>query len=395
MTAEPAPFRFEPSAAQLEDLRSRLGATRIPVDDAAHDARFGITSDYLRAFVAYWLDEYDWSAEQEAINALPNSRVTLDDQPVHFVHVHGVGPAPMPLVLTHGWPWSFWDYRKVIGPLTDPGAHGGDARDAFDVVIPSLPGYVFSSPLRASGVSARQAARLWDRLMRDVLGYDRYGAAGGDWGANISTLLGHEHADHVTGVYVTLPNFGASLRNRFEPFRLDELGEEERTWYAAHYRNKLPDGQVYVPPNVANFTRPHNEAYAGHDSPLALAVKIIEARLRNGDTGGDVEGVFSREELVTNVMLYWLTGTWPSSHRLYWHSVRDRVPPVPGDGPLIPVPTGVGVFPAEVLYVPRAQVARDVDLRLWSYHEAGGHFAACEQPEAFVADVRTLFRDLR
>jgi hypothetical protein len=152
---------------------------------------------------------------------------------------------------------------------------------------------------------------------------------------------------------------------------------------------------VFVPPNTANFTRPHNEAYAGHDSPLALAVKIIEARLRFGDTGGDVETAFDRNELATNVMLYWLTETWPSSHRLYWHSVRDRVPRSLGEGPLVTVPTGVGVFPAEVLYVPRTRVARDVNLTLWSYHSAGGHFAACEQPESFVADVRALFRDQR
>jgi pimeloyl-ACP methyl ester carboxylesterase len=395
VTPDPAPFRVDPSAARLEDLRSRLRATRIPVDDAAHDPRFGLTADYLRSFIDYWLDEYDWPAERAAIDALPNFRVTLDGQPVHYVHVRGVGPAPMPLVLTHGWPWSFWDYRKVIGPLTDPATHGGEPRDAFDVVIPSLPGYVYSSPLRPSGASARQTAGLWDRLMLEVLGYDRYGAGGGDWGANISILLGHEYAHHLTGIYVTLPNVSASLRNRFEPFRLDELDGEERDWYVAHYRDKLPDGQTYVPPNTANFTRPHNEAYPGYDSPLALAVKVLEARLRSGDTGGNVESVFSRRELVTNVMLYWLTDTWPSAHRLYWHSVRDRIPEPATDRPLVTVPTGVGLFPAEVLYVPRARAARDVDLKLWSYHSAGGHFAACEQPAAFVDDVRALFRDLR
>jgi len=198
VTVESASFRFEPPEADLEDLRSRLRATRIPIDDAARDPRFGITSDYLTHFLGYWLDEYDWPAQQAAINALPNFRVTLDEQTVHYVHVRGARPDAMPLVLTHGWPWSFWDYRKVIGPLTDLAAYGGDPRDAFDLVIPSLPGYVFSSPLRPSGVSARQTAELWDRLMRDVLGYDRYGAAGGDWGANISTLLGHEYPDHLT-----------------------------------------------------------------------------------------------------------------------------------------------------------------------------------------------------
>ncbi|SNQ48396.1 conserved hypothetical protein [Frankia canadensis] len=175
----------------------------------------------------------------------------------------------MPLVLTHGYPWSFWDYRKVIGPLTDPAAYGGDPADAFHVVVPSLPGYCFSAPLRPRGFSVRQVAALWVRLMRDTLGYERFGAAGGDWGSVVSIVLGHEHPDALHGVYVTLPNFSPALRNRFDPFTRADLGPEERDWYESTYRHKLRDGQTYQPPTGPNFHAPHTEAYAGVDSPLA------------------------------------------------------------------------------------------------------------------------------
>ena len=384
------PFRVDVPQPVLDDLRTRLEMTRWPDDHHNENWRFGAKRAYLEEFVAYWLDEYDWRAVESRINALPNFIVDVDGQPIHYVHVPGRGPNPRPIVLTHGYPWSFWDYRKVIGPLSDPAAHGGDPADAFDVIVPSVPGYVFSAPAR-DGVSARQTAELWVRLVRDVLGYGPFIAAGGDWGAVISIMLGHLDPDDVSAVYVTLPNFAPALRNTFEGFELDDLDDDEREWYTTNWRRGAKPGRPVVRTD-RNLFAPQTDAYAGHDSPLALAVEIIEARRRAGDIGGDLESVFSREELVTNIMLYWVTESWVSAKRFYWHTARDPVELVPGREPLVPVPTGVGVFPGEAFYVPKRFVERDANLVHWSPQPAGGHFAACEQPELFVEDVRRFGR---
>ena len=262
--------------------------------------------------------------------------MTIDDQVLHYVHVPGTGPDPLPLVLTHGWPWSYWDYRKVIGPLSDPGAHGGDPADAFDVIVPSIPGYGFSTPMRP-GSSAQKTAGLWVRLVRDVLGLDRFVTAGGDWGAVISIMMGHLHPDDLRGVYVTLPNFAPALRNRFEGFELDDLEPDERAWFEREWRRGAKPGRPIVRTD-RNLFAPQTDTYAGTDSPLALAVEIIDGRLRYGETNGDVESAFTREELVTNVMLYWVTETWGSARRFYWYTAcvpgRARAGPhAAGSGP--------------------------------------------------------------
>jgi pimeloyl-ACP methyl ester carboxylesterase len=383
-------FTVDVAAPVLDDLNDRLRRTRWPADPNNDNWRFGVPRRYLEDLFRYWLDDYDWLAVQGEMNALPHFRTVVDGQPVHFVHVKGRGPAPVPLVLTHGFPWSFWDYRKVIGPLTDPAAHGGDPADAFDVVVPSVPGYGFSSPMRDIGVSARQTAALWVRLMRDVLGYRRFVTAGGDWGSVISIMLGYLFPEDVLGVYVTLANFGPALRNRFEPFELGDLDDEEREWYQREWRRKRRPGE----PGGA-IRGPQTAAYAGHDSPVALAAQIVNSRRQNSDCGGDVESVFTREELVTNVMLYWVTETWGSANRFYFHTARDPVVTDPSTVPYVSVPTGIGMFPGEVFYVPRKSVARDANLVHWTFMPRGGHFAACEQPDLFVDDLRAFWRPRR
>ena len=389
----PEPFTLDVDEKVLVDLDERLRRVRWPDDPDNDTGRFGVSRAYLEEFVGWWLDEYDWRAVESEINALHNYRVTIDDQTIHYVHAPGRGPDPLPLVLTHGWPWSYWDYRKVIGPLSDPAAHGGDPADAFEVIVPSIPGYGFSTPMRP-GASAKKTAGLWVRLVRDVLGLDRFVTAGGDWGAVISIMMGHLHPDDLRGVYVTLPNFAPALRNRFEGFELDDLEPDERAWFEREWRRGAKPGRPIVRTD-RNLFAPQTDTYAGTDSPLALAVEIIDGRLRYGETNGDVESAFTREELVTNVMLYWVTETWGSARRFYWYTARDPVELVPGREPLVPVPTGVGVFPGEVFYVPRKFVERDANLVHWSPQAAGGHFAACEQPELFVEDVRRFARKLR
>jgi pimeloyl-ACP methyl ester carboxylesterase len=393
VTTEPEPFTVEVDQAVLDDLDERLRRIRWPDDPDNESWKFGVNRAYLEDFVGSWIDDYDWRAVEAEINSFPNYRVTIDGQVVHYVHVPGKGPDPLPLVLTHGWPWSYWDYRKVIGPLSDPGAHGGDPVDAFDVIVPSIPGYGFSTPM-LQGASAKGTAGLWVRLVRDVLGLDRFITAGGDWGAVISIMMGHLHPDDLQGVYVTLPNFAPALRNRFEGFELDDLEPDEREWFEREWRHGARAGRPIVRPD-RNLYAPQTDAYAGTDSPIALAVEIIDGRRRYGETNGDVESVFTREELITNAMLYWVTETWASAKRFYYFTARDPVDLVPGRTPLVPVPTGVGLFPGEVFYVPKRFVERDANLVHWSPQPAGGHFAACEQPALFVDDVRRFARKLR
>lgn len=392
--AEPQTFRLEVAQGVLDDLEHRLRRIRWPDDPDNETWRFGVNRAYLEQFVTWWLEEYDWRAVEAEINALPNYRVELDGQVVHYVHVEGSGPDRLPLVLTHGWPWSWWDYRKVIGPLADPAAHGGDPADAFDVIVPSIPGYGFSTPMRRGGISAKATAGLWVRLVREVLGLGPFVTAGGDWGAVISIMLGHLFPDDLRGVYVTLPNFAPALRNRFEGFELDDLEPDERAWYEREWRQGPRPGRPIVRTD-RNLFAPQTDTYAGTDSPLALAVEIIDGRRRYGDTHGDVESAFTREELVTNVMLYWVTDTWGSARRFYWFTARDPIDLVPGRTPPVPVPTGVGLFPGEAFYVPKRFIERDANLVHWSPQPAGGHFAACEQPELFVEDIRRFARVLR
>lgn len=393
-TASFEPFEVDVPAAVLEDLEARLRRVRWPEDPDNESGRFGLRRTYLESFVQTWLDDYDWRAVEAEMNELSHWRVEIDGQPVHFVRVPGEGPAPIPLVLTHGYPWSWWDYRKVIGPLADPASHGGDAADAFDVIVPSLPGYGFSTPMRPGGIGAKATAGLWVKLVREVLGLGPFVTAGGDWGAVLSIMLGHLFPDDLRGVYVTLPNFAPALRNQFEGFELDDLEPDERAWFEQEWRRGARPGRPIVRTD-RNLSAPQTDAYAGTDSPLALAVEIIDGRRRWGDTGGDVESVFTREELITNVMLYWATDTWASAKRFYWHTARDPVTLDPRRTPPVPVPTGLGLFPAEVYYVPRRFIERDANLVHWSPQPAGGHFAACEQPELFVTDLRAFGRKVR
>jgi pimeloyl-ACP methyl ester carboxylesterase len=387
----PEPYTVHVPDEVLDDLHERLRRTRWPSDPDNETWRFGLNRSYLEELVQWWLDDYDWRAVEAEMNALPNYQVTIDGQVVHYAHVPGKGPNPKPLVLTHGYPWSWWDYRKVIGPLSDPAAYGGDPADSFDVIVPSIPAYGFSTPMRDGGVTANATAGIWVKLMREVLGFGPFITAGGDWGAVISIMLGHMYPDDLLGVYVTLPNFAPALRNRFEDFELDDLYPDERAWFEREWRGGTRPGRALTRTD-RNLFAPQTDAYAGTDSPLALAVEIIDGRRRHGDTHGDVESVFTRDELITNVMLYWVTETWGTAKRFYWHTARDPVELVPDRTPLVPVPTGVGAFPGDAFYVPKRFIERDANLVQWNLHSVGGHFIACELPDVFVQEVVGLAR---
>ena len=382
------PFEIAIPEPALQDLRERLARARFATDFANDDWAYGTNGAYLRELVDYWLDGFDWRAQEAAMNAYAHHRATIDGIPIHFIHERGVGPNPMPLVLTHGWPWTFWDYEKLIRPLADPGAHGGDPADAFDVVVPSLPGFGFSAPLETPGVHWGRTAELWVELMRGVLGYDRFAAQGGDWGGLVTGELGHRFADHLYGIHVTLPGHPAFLSQR----RPEDYGPEESDW-AEREQAMVPKITSHMAVHTAD---PQTLAFALHDSPIGLAAWIVERRRAWSDCGGDVERRFGKDDLLTTLSLYWLTGTIGTSLRFYkesmeptwWSPAHDRAP-------MIEAPTGVAVFLNEVMLVPKRTAERASNLVHWSVFESGGHFAPAEEPAALIEDVRACFRGLR
>jgi len=382
-----SPYTIDIPTADLDDLRDRLRRVRWPDDPGNAEWTYGVERAWLQDMVDYWVDHYDWRRHEAAMNAHPNFRVVLDGVPIHFIHVRGEGPAPLPLVLTHGWPWTFWDMRQVIGPLADPAAHGGDPGDAFDVVVPSLPGFGFSTPLPRTGIDVRTIARLWVELMR-VLGYERFGAYGGDWGAIVTAELGRAHAEHLIGVELSLPVIPGVNRR--------DLGREafadDEQWMLARNAEAEPLIRSHV---AVHTSDPQTLAYGLTDSPVGTAAWIWERRRAWSDCGGDVTSVFSRDDLVTTASIYWLTKSIASSLRLYfehfkapWRLVHER-------RPTIEAPTGFAIFPKELALLPRSVAEERTNLHRWTVMPRGGHFAPAEQPELIIDDLRAFFRDLR
>ena len=382
------PFTIDVAQSDLDDLDRRLAHTRFADDFANGDWTYGVERGWLEEMVTHWREVYDWRSVEAAMNALPNFRVELDGIPLHFVHVRGRGPAPVPLVLTHGWPWTWWDLRHLIGPLSDPAAHGGDPADAFDVIVPSLPGYGFSAPLRTPGVNVRRVAELWVALLRDVLGYDRFGAYGGDWGAMVTAELGHAHAEHLLGVHLSLPTIPGVNRRDLPP---GAFGPDEQ-WMVT----RMAEAERLIRSHVTVHTHdPQTLAVALADSPVGTAAWIWERRRAWSDCNGDVESVFSREDLITTAAVYWLTGTMASSLRLYFEHFNGGWPLVHHRTPTIEAPTAFAVFPKEVALLPRSVCETHTDLRRWTVMARGGHFGPAEQPGPMVDELRAHFRPLR
>jgi pimeloyl-ACP methyl ester carboxylesterase len=312
----------------------------------------------------------------------------VDDIPIHLMRVAGVGPDPMPLILTHGWPWTFWDYRKVLGPLSDPASHGGDPADAFELIVPSLPGYAFSNPLTTTGVGFPRIAHLWHRLMRDVLDFDRYGAGGGDWGAFVTAHLSHLNPEGLVGTHLTFPALLGADTSTLTPddYETEEAGGYEQSLYGRAV------GGSHMAVHVAD---PQTLAHAMTDSPAGLAAWMVERRRNWSDCNGDVESVFTKDDLVTSFSLYWLTNSFSSAIRTYPSSFRGPWTPEHDRTPTLQAPTGIAQFPKELQVVPRAFAARHANLVHHTRMPAGGHFGPFEQPDLVVEDLRTFFRGLR
>jgi len=392
------PYRVAVSDEALADLRRRLDQTIWPDDPGNEDWSYGVNAAYLRDLVEYWRNEYDWRQAEARINAYDNFRTVIDDVPIHFLRRKGNGPNPIPLIITHGWPWTFWDMNKVIDPLADPAAYGGDPADAFDVIVPSLPGYGFSGPPPRAGLNFWQWADLWHKLMTEGLGYSKYAASGADWGAMVTAQLGHKYADSLYGVHTMHP----MLLNQFDASRPWDV--TDRKWDSSV---PMPGGGAtkYVAHYAVHVLDPQTLAYSLADSPVGTLAWLLERWRTWSDCDGDVETVFPREHMITSTMIYWITRTIGSSIRAYADATRYIWQPSHDRTPWVEAPTAVsflggenpvGVTPPQRIELfkagPRAHGYNAVQ---HSAHDRGGHFGYYENPNAVLKDLRTMFRDRR
>ncbi len=372
----------------LEDLYQRLAMTRWTEDFANDDWRFGANCDYIRELVEYWQTRYDWRSREMLMNRFDHFRTTIDEIPIHFIHARSTNPNAIPIILNHGWPWTFWDYHKIIGPLTDPEAYGGGPEDAFNVVVPSLPGYAFSTPLRKTGVNFWNTADLWVKLM-DQLGYQRFATQGGDWGSFISAQLGHKYAEQIIGVHIHTPaplNFMEG-QSAYSP---EDFGPEDALLLEKMARMSAEELGYFM----LQRTKPQTPAVALADSPAGLLAWIVEKRRSWSDCHGNVESRFSKDELLDTVMLYWVTNSYHSSARYYYEAAHTPWQPAHERSPVVEAPVAIPLLPAELTVPTYRWAQRYYNLQRWQAFSEGGHFAPMEIPELLVNDMRAFFRKL-
>lgn len=383
------PYQIEVPQADLDDLRRRLAATRWPSELPGIGWDRGVPLEYLKNLVEYWLTSYDWRAAEAKLNKFPQFITEIDGANVHFLHIRSPEPAALPLIITHGWPGSVAEFLGTIGPLTDPRSHGGDPADAFHLVIPSLPGFGFSGPTQEPGWDMTRIARAWAELMRR-LGYESYISQGGDLGAWISMAVASVDAEHVRGAHV---NFLVTAPSG-DPSELAGLGESDvsRLGQLADWVN---NGTGYM---KLQSTRPQTLAYGLTDSPVGQLAWIVEKIFEWSDAVTFPEDAVDRDQMLTNVMIYWLTATAGSAAG-YYFEIADTLPTAatpPAPPPPLPVPVGVAVFAGDVARPIRQLAAQQLpNIVHWREYEHGGHFAAMEQPGAYVDDIRAFARILR
>ncbi|SBS77753.1 putative epoxide hydrolase [uncultured Mycobacterium sp.] len=380
MSAVPAvrPFRIDVADDVLDDLRTRLSRTRWPEAECVEDWNQGIPLGYTRELAVYWADRYDWRSREAALNRFDQYITEIDGLDIHFIHQRSPHHEAFPLLITHGWPGSIVEFHKVIEPLTNPTAHGGRAEDAFHVVCPALPGYGFSGKPTSTGWGVSTIAQAWETLMLR-LGYERYGAQGGDWGAAVTTQIGRNRG-HCAAIHLNMPI-------AYPPAAgiADQTEEEQQALAALTTHQQWGTGY-----SEQQSTRPQTLGYGLADSPVGQMAWIVEKFAAWMDCAGNPENVLSRDELLDNVMMYWATNSGASSARLYWESFKT----LDATG-RVEVPTGIAAFPKEVLRVPRSWCEPNYNITRWTTMARGGHFAAFEQPGLFVEDVRAFFETVR
>jgi len=378
------PFALTVPDAVLEDLRERLARTRLPDEPPLEPWSTGTSVAYLQGLLKYWRDGYDWRAQEAMLNSFRQFSVPLAGIELHFIHEEGKGPKPLPLLLSHGWPGSVLEFHKLLPMLTDPARFGADPADAFTVVAPSLPGYTLSFKPGQERFGLEEIAEVFAALMSDVLGYERFGAQGGDWGAFVTTRLGFAFAERIVGIHLNL------LAVRRDPKMVANPTPEEKVFLEQlAYFLKEETGYQWI-----QGTKPTTLAFGLTDSPAGLAAWLVEKFRSWTDCDGNPENVLTRDEMLTDIMLYWVSGAIGSSFWPYYARMH-RPWPVP-DGKTVDVPMGYVEFPKEILRPPRSVAERMYrDIRRWTVMPKGGHFAALEQPEALAREIREFFRPLR
>ncbi|MBO0864828.1 MAG: alpha/beta fold hydrolase [Mycobacterium sp.] len=374
MTSDVRPFRIDVPDAVLGDLRARLARTRWPEAECVDDWSQGMPLAYTRELAAYWADGYDWRSREAALNRFDQFITDIDGLDIHFIHQRSPHPDALPLLITHGWPGSVVEFHKVIEPLVNPDR----PEDAFHVVCPSLPGYGFSGKPTRTGWGVGKIAEAWETLMQR-LGYDRYGAQGGDWGAAVTTRIGRNRG-HCVGIHLNMPIAWPPAGSN-----VDSTEDEKRAWAAVEQHRRWGSGY-----SEQQSTRPQTLGYGLVDSPVGQLAWIVEKFWAWMDCDGHPENVLSRDELLDNVMLYWVTGSAASSARLYWESFKSFA-----EGGRVELPTGVASFPKEILPTPRRWCENAYNITHWTTMPRGGHFAAFEQPTLFVDDIRAFFATVR
>ena len=372
-------FQLEVTDAVLDDLKKRLSMTRWPNKETPEDWSQGIPLGYMQELCDYWQHEYDWRAREERFNRFPQFITEIDGVDIHFIHLPSVHENARPLIITHGWPGSIVEFHKVIEPLADPTAHGGNTEDAFHVVVPSLPGYGFSGKPEVTGWGIEKIADIWGALMAR-LGYDHYFAQGGDWGAMVTTHIGLQDKEHCDAIHLNMPVVipDANTMAELTP-------SEQASLMSMKFYQDWDSGY-----SKQQSTRPQTVGYGLVDSPSGQAAWIIEKFYQWTDCNGHPENAISRDELLDNVMMYWLSKSAASSARLYWESFKNP----PQDE--VDIPTGCSIFPKEIVRPSERWIQkRFTNLKYYNELEKGGHFAAFEQPEIFLQEIRTYFRSLR
>ncbi len=374
----PRPFSIAVPQATLDDLKQRLAKTRWPEAIPGVGWDYGADTAYIKELCDYWRDGYDWRLHEGHLNRYPQFLCEVDGVDLHYWHVKGKGPNPFPLLMVHGWPGSIFEFYHLIGRLTDPAAHGGDPADSFDVVIPALPGYGFGGKPKERGWGPTRTAAAFDQLMVRELGYERYGTQGGDWGGIITARMGSAHPEHIAGLHLNfvigqppadIPEDQKVFAEAMAAFQRDETGY-----------------------SLTHSTKPNSLAIAQADSPAGIAAWIVEKFRTWSDCDGNVESVYTKDQLLTNIMFYWAPNSIGSAANMYYESRRDGG--AFGWAKVTP-PVGVAVFPREIYRSPRSWVEPRYNVVRWTEFQKGGHFAAMERPNELLEDVRAFFRTIR
>lgn len=378
MSDEIRPFTIDVTDEDIADLKERLRKTRWPESETVDDWSQGTPLAYARELCEYWASDYDWRRCEAGLNSNPNFLTEIDGIDIHFQHVRSPYANATPLVITHGWPGSIMEFQKVIGPLTDPTGHGGSDDEAFHVVLPSIPGYAWSGKPTSPGTGVGQVAEMWDKLMLR-LGYESYVAQGGDWGSAITTAIGMQNLGHCRAIHINMPVAGPSPESMTDP-----TPQEVAAFEALGHYDKWDSGY-----SKQQSTRPQTVGYGLADSPAGQAAWIAEKMWAWTDCDGHPENALTRDEILDNISIYWFTNSAASSARLYWESFSEF-----GEG-TVEIPTGCSIFPKEIIRCSRRWAEqRYTAIGYWNELDKGGHFAAWEQPDAFVSELRSAFRVL-